>query len=178
MVLKPTLSLTLPSLKDETVLDCRVYFPTTLYDGAASTESFLGSSTGDDETQRRGNGARGGLNGDAHAWDKPRWPAKRKKAAIIAHPYAPLGGSCDDYVVQETAGILLKQGFVVGLFNFRYDDDEALDHTFGETLTLIVVRLRRKARRRGMRSQKYAITTQWSGSWRSLCSISTWNPHL
>ncbi|OBT55062.1 hypothetical protein VE04_04521 [Pseudogymnoascus sp. 24MN13] len=55
----------------------------------------------------------------ARASDSHRWTGKRKKAAIIAHPYAPLGGSCDDYIVQQTAGILLKQGFVVGLFNFR-----------------------------------------------------------
>ncbi|OBT74636.1 hypothetical protein VF21_06366 [Pseudogymnoascus sp. 05NY08] len=119
MVLKPTLSLTLPSLKDETVLDCRVYFPTTLYDPAASTDSSSGSWSGDDEKQREGERTRGELNGEAHASGGHRWTGKRKKAAIIAHPYAPLGGSCDDYIVQQTAGILLKQGFVVGLFNFR-----------------------------------------------------------
>ncbi|KFY22782.1 hypothetical protein V493_06321, partial [Pseudogymnoascus sp. VKM F-4281 (FW-2241)] len=115
MVLKPMLSLTLPSLKDETVLDCRVYFPNTLYDGAVSADSSPGSSIGDDDTRRGGEG----LNGEAYASDSHRWAAKRKKAAIIAHPYAPLGGSSDDYIVQQTAGILLKQGFVVGLFNFR-----------------------------------------------------------
>ncbi|OBT98600.1 hypothetical protein VE01_03642 [Pseudogymnoascus verrucosus] len=119
MVLKPTLSLTLPSLKDETVLDCRVYFPTTLYDPAASTDSSSGSWSGDDEKQRERERTRSQLNGEARASDSHRWTGKRKKAAIIAHPYAPLGGSCDDYIVQQTAGILLKQGFVVGLFNFR-----------------------------------------------------------
>lgn len=120
MVPKPTLSLTLPSLKGETVLDCRVYIPTTLYDGTASTGSLSSSSAGDDETQRVGERTRDGLNGDAHA--SHRWNARRKKAAIIAHPYAPLGGSSDDYIVQQTTGILLKQGFVVGLFNFRYGE--------------------------------------------------------
>ncbi|ELR09881.1 hypothetical protein GMDG_04359 [Pseudogymnoascus destructans 20631-21] len=119
MVLKPTLSLTLPSLKDETVLDCRVYFPTTLYDPAASTDSSSGSWSGDDEKQREEERVRRELNGEARAPDTHRWTAKRRKAAIIAHPYAPLGGSCDDYIVQQTAGTLLKQGFVVGLFNFR-----------------------------------------------------------
>ncbi|RDL33584.1 uncharacterized protein BP5553_07952 [Venustampulla echinocandica] len=43
----------------------------------------------------------------------------RKKAAIIAHPYAPLGGSYDDPVVDLIAGTILQQGFCVGTFNFR-----------------------------------------------------------
>ncbi|KAG9236443.1 hypothetical protein BJ875DRAFT_482269 [Amylocarpus encephaloides] len=43
----------------------------------------------------------------------------QKKAAIIAHPYAPLGGSYDDPVVDLVAGTILKQGFCVGTFNFR-----------------------------------------------------------
>lgn len=42
-----------------------------------------------------------------------------KKAAIVAHPYAPLGGSYDDPVVDIIASTILKQGFVVGTFNFR-----------------------------------------------------------
>ncbi|KAI9712902.1 MAG: hypothetical protein M1812_006771 [Candelaria pacifica] len=42
-----------------------------------------------------------------------------KKGAIIAHPYAPFGGSYDDPVVEAVATEILKQGFVVGLFNFR-----------------------------------------------------------
>ncbi|ESZ99210.1 hypothetical protein SBOR_0417 [Sclerotinia borealis F-4128] len=43
----------------------------------------------------------------------------RKKAAIVAHPYAPLGGSYDDAVVDLIASSILKEGFVVGTFNFR-----------------------------------------------------------
>ncbi|KAJ5041552.1 uncharacterized protein L3040_005135 [Drepanopeziza brunnea f. sp. 'multigermtubi'] len=45
--------------------------------------------------------------------------AWNKKAAIVAHPYAPLGGSYDDPVVGIIADLLLKQNFVVGTFNFR-----------------------------------------------------------
>ena len=41
------------------------------------------------------------------------------KAAIIAHPYGPLGGSQDDHVVLEAAETLLQRGFTVGTFNFR-----------------------------------------------------------
>ncbi|RAL62963.1 hypothetical protein DID88_004051 [Monilinia fructigena] len=40
-------------------------------------------------------------------------------AAIVAHPYAPLGGSYDDGVVDLVASTILKEGFVVGTFNFR-----------------------------------------------------------
>lgn len=42
------------------------------------------------------------------------------KGAVIAHPYAPLGGSYDDAVVLSTTETLLSQGYVVGTFNFRY----------------------------------------------------------
>jgi alpha/beta superfamily hydrolase len=44
---------------------------------------------------------------------------RKIKGAIIAHPYAPLGGSYDDAVVLTTAETLLAKGFVVGTFNFR-----------------------------------------------------------
>jgi len=42
-----------------------------------------------------------------------------RKAAIVAHPYATLGGSFDDPVVGIVASTILRQGFVVGTFNFR-----------------------------------------------------------
>ncbi|KAL4946717.1 hypothetical protein BDV06DRAFT_182181 [Aspergillus oleicola] len=43
----------------------------------------------------------------------------RPRGAIVAHPYASLGGSYDDPVVSFAGGELLDQGFVVGTFNFR-----------------------------------------------------------
>jgi hypothetical protein len=43
-----------------------------------------------------------------------------KRAAIVAHPYAPLGGCYDDPVVDVVASTILKEGFIVGTFNFRY----------------------------------------------------------
>ncbi|KAF3762215.1 hypothetical protein M406DRAFT_46087 [Cryphonectria parasitica EP155] len=49
----------------------------------------------------------------------PRAPPWRKHAAVVAHPYAPLGGCYDDAVVETVAAVLLRQGFVVGTFNFR-----------------------------------------------------------
>ncbi|PSR87398.1 Alpha/Beta hydrolase protein [Coniella lustricola] len=43
----------------------------------------------------------------------------RRHAAIVAHPYAPLGGCFDDAVVETMTAVLLGQGFLVGTFNFR-----------------------------------------------------------
>lgn len=42
------------------------------------------------------------------------------QGAIVAHPYAPLGGSYDDGVVQSLVSVLVAEGFTVGTFNFRY----------------------------------------------------------
>ena len=41
------------------------------------------------------------------------------KGAILAHPYAPLGGCFDDPIVTQIGSVLLKEGFFVYLFNFR-----------------------------------------------------------
>ena len=84
MLPKPTFSFTIPSIHDDTTLDCRIYSP---------PHSVL--NTIDDES----------------AWS-PR-------GAVFAHPYAPLGGCYDDWVVLSVAAEILKQGFVVGTFNFR-----------------------------------------------------------
>ena len=40
---------------------------------------------------------------------------------MFAHPYAPLGGCADDHVVDVVAGTMLRRGYLVGTFNFRYD---------------------------------------------------------
>ncbi|CAG9942995.1 unnamed protein product [Clonostachys rosea f. rosea IK726] len=42
-----------------------------------------------------------------------------KHAAVLGHPYAPLGGSYDDPVLEEVAAHLVRAGFVVATFNFR-----------------------------------------------------------
>lgn len=39
--------------------------------------------------------------------------------ALVAHPYAPLGGSFDDPIVDVIAGTLLQLGCLVATFNFR-----------------------------------------------------------
>lgn len=58
----------------------------------------------------------------------PRAPPWRKHAAVVAHPYAPLGGCYDDAVVETLAAVLLCQGFLVGTFNFR-----GAGHSTGKT---------------------------------------------
>ncbi|MCJ1314635.1 hypothetical protein MMC25_008317 [Agyrium rufum] len=45
--------------------------------------------------------------------------SSRKRGAIVAHPYAPLGGSFDDPVVDSVGHEVLEAGFVLGTFNFR-----------------------------------------------------------
>ena len=41
------------------------------------------------------------------------------RAAVVAHPYAPMGGSYDDNVVLTITETLLGQNLIVGTFNFR-----------------------------------------------------------
>jgi len=50
----------------------------------------------------------------------PRAPPWQRHAAIVAHPYAPLGGSQDDHIVDVVASTLLRLGYLVCTFNFRY----------------------------------------------------------
>lgn len=40
-------------------------------------------------------------------------------AAVMAHPYAPMGGCYDDAVVEAIVAQLLEASFLVGTFNFR-----------------------------------------------------------
>ena len=76
----PTSAFTIPSVHDDTILNCRLYLPR------------------------------------KHLSLTDKQPPK---AAIIAHPYAPLGGCYDDPIVGSIGGVLLKAGYVVGTFNFR-----------------------------------------------------------
>ncbi|KAI6359529.1 hypothetical protein MCOR25_007035 [Pyricularia grisea] len=82
MLPSPTLSLTLPSLHDGTILAVRVYHPWPLS-------------------------------------PSPKAPPWRRHAAVVAHPYAPMGGSYDDAIVGLVAETLLRAGFLVATFNFR-----------------------------------------------------------
>lgn len=86
---EPHYSFTIPSIHDDTTLDCRIYHPD-VFD--KSREDLSG---------------------------RQRW---RKRGIVMAHPYAPMGGSYDDHVVSIVSSELLKAGYIVGTFNFRYDD--------------------------------------------------------
>ncbi|KAG5985448.1 hypothetical protein E4U55_000010 [Claviceps digitariae] len=52
----------------------------------------------------------------------------KKHAAVVAHPYAPMGGCYDDPVLGSVAARLLGAGYLVGTFNFR-----GAGHSAGKT---------------------------------------------
>ncbi|KZM19679.1 uncharacterized protein EKO05_0004328 [Ascochyta rabiei] len=82
---EPHYSFTIPSVHDDTTLDCRIYHPDVL-----------------DEPLDGSNGQ--------------QW---RKRGIVMAHPYAPMGGSYDDRVVGIVVDELLRTGYIIGTFNFR-----------------------------------------------------------
>lgn len=43
-----------------------------------------------------------------------------RHSAIVAHPYGPMGGCYDDGIVDLLASTLLRTGYLVATFNFRY----------------------------------------------------------
>ena len=88
---EPTLTFTVPSVHDDTKLDCRLYLPRT-----------------------------------AHQSEK-------KRGAVVAHPYAPLGGCSDDHVVAAVSVEFLRQGYTTCTFNFRYVEEE---HQFTECIEI------------------------------------------
>ncbi|KAJ6781487.1 hypothetical protein PWT90_02691 [Aphanocladium album] len=57
-----------------------------------------------------------------------RAPPWKKHAAVLAHPYAPLGGSYDDPVVEIVGAKILEQGYLLATFNFR-----GAGHSAGKT---------------------------------------------
>ncbi|KAL9026775.1 MAG: hypothetical protein Q9196_004616 [Gyalolechia fulgens] len=89
MEVKPTYEFYLPSLYDDTALACRIY---------TLPENYFGGSTGDDTTGK-----------------KPWTPL----GAVVAHPWARIGGSFNDPTVRHILAELLRLGFTVGTFNLR-----------------------------------------------------------
>lgn len=113
---KPTLSFLIPSLKDQEKLECRVYIPKQLLRPESPATPQSRTSTSADEDGGHASTSTGLSSLGIHDGDRD---SSRKKAAIIAHPYAPLGGNFDDNVVHEATKIFLDHGFIVGTFNFR-----------------------------------------------------------
>ncbi|KAF2402685.1 hypothetical protein EJ06DRAFT_579958 [Trichodelitschia bisporula] len=89
MPLSPTFSFAIPSLHDGLPLDCRIFHP------PSATPRPSGPP----------------LPGHAPPLSLP--------IAIIAHPYAPLGGNYDDPIVCAAVREARDRGCVVGTFNFR-----------------------------------------------------------
>ncbi|KAL8998815.1 MAG: hypothetical protein Q9188_006018 [Gyalolechia gomerana] len=92
MEAKPTYEFYIPSLYDEIALACRIY---------TLPENYFGGTTGDGTTGK-----------------KPWTPL----GAVVAHPWARMGGSFDDPTVGHIVAELLRLGFTVGTFNLRYDE--------------------------------------------------------
>ncbi|KAF1736936.1 hypothetical protein CRV24_002549 [Beauveria bassiana] len=63
------------------------------------------------------------LRASVHA--PPPW---KRQAVVLAHPYAPLGGSFDDPVIETVGASMLKEGYLLGTFNFR-----GAGHSAGKT---------------------------------------------
>jgi hypothetical protein len=100
----PLYSLTIPSVHDDTALDCRIYHPHTL--------NNVGSSSLQEGT------------------------SCRAKGIVMAHPYAPMGGSYDDRVVGIVVDEFLKAGWIVGTFNFRYALSRMLHKSPGRVIDM------------------------------------------
>jgi hypothetical protein len=103
----PTFSFTIPSVYDATPLDCRLYLPTkqqrsTEFELDTSPASSIAASDAATTTNTIT------ITG-----------ATCNSGAILAHPYAPLGGCYDDPVVSIVGTELLRAGYVLGTFNFR-----------------------------------------------------------
>ncbi|KAK6538616.1 hypothetical protein TWF694_010194 [Orbilia ellipsospora] len=65
------------------------------------------------------------LNVEARVYHPSEFPSNYgvdrthpRKAAVVAHPYASLGGSWDDPVVLSLVSLLIRKGWVVATFNF------------------------------------------------------------
>lgn len=94
----PDHTLTIPSLSpSNATLECRIYLP-------IPHPRFRPQSSSP--------------NSQRHP-PSPR--SRRRRGAVVAHPYGPLGGSFDDVVVCEVVRALLEDGdgWVVCTFNFR-----------------------------------------------------------
>jgi hypothetical protein len=93
----PLYSFTIPSVHDDTALDCRIYHPDALNDVYSTS-----------------------LEQEA-SW--------QIRGIVMAHPYAPMGGSYDDRVVGIVVDEFLKAGWIVGTFNFRYAPSRILQRS-------------------------------------------------
>ncbi|KZF26191.1 hypothetical protein L228DRAFT_242618 [Xylona heveae TC161] len=123
----PTFSFKIPSIHDSTLLDCRIYHPQKSYH-TINPESRKPASFGHGGDDESATADRDGILRRVRLDENDQSGSSRygsgigiwaKRGAVIAHPYAPLGGSYDDPAVHLLASEALRAGFVVGTFNFR-----------------------------------------------------------
>ncbi|KAB2574192.1 hypothetical protein BFW01_g5645 [Lasiodiplodia theobromae] len=121
---RPAYSFTIPSLHNDSnaagegvQLECRVYHPPGYVAGLMAMRSDAKAEGEREEEDDDGDDDRMVMSGRRGSVRKSM--EKKKKAAIIAHPYAPLGGSYDDPVVGNAGAEMLALGWVVGTFCFR-----------------------------------------------------------
>lgn len=101
----PTLSFSLPSIHDGTSLDCRIYLPPSLLEDLSSPPPSPSSPLSPFDNPAK-----------ALPW--------QGNAAVVAHPYAPMGGNFNDNIVRLLTKTLLtgtptSPPYVVATFNFR-----------------------------------------------------------
>jgi len=113
---KPTFSLTIPSIHDSTPLKCRIFLPKSFSVSTIPSGSPISIDSSSSSQSSQLEPSHASTKESQEASDQPNVSLK---AAIIAHPYASLGGSYDDPVVGFVAKELISHGFVVGTFNFR-----------------------------------------------------------
>ena len=131
----PAFAFSIPSLQDDTSLECRIYHP------------------------------QHGVAG--YPW---------RKAAVVAHPYAPLGGCFDDPVVLCLVDELIDNDYVVGTFNFRYK--YLFGYSCAKLMCSLVEWANQKVTHHGPRKQRYRTIPPLPGSWHTTSIIFNPTKHL
>lgn len=118
METSPTYQFFIPSVYDDTALHCRIYSLPDSYFGGGSELHSEGAKPWTPKgayCQKVAEVDRSSSNGFT-------------LGAIVAHPYTSLGGSYDDSTVLHVVRELMKKGFTVGTFNFRYAQSLSVPH--------------------------------------------------
>jgi hypothetical protein len=82
----------------------------------------------------------------------------RRRGIVMAHPYAPMGGSYHDRVVGIVVEEFLSLGYIIGTFNFRSDTD-SLHRLCVPALTLSEEPMARKGALAGLESLNWTTTS-------------------
>ncbi|KAF2275043.1 uncharacterized protein EI97DRAFT_85844 [Westerdykella ornata] len=113
---EPKYSFTIPSVHDDTRLDCRIYHPGSLEEGLQDADRSMSLPSGVEDAGKLGIGVGEAELGEHASTRNTKW---RRRGIVVAHPYAPLGGSYDDRVVGIVVEEFVRMGWIVGTFCFR-----------------------------------------------------------